>query len=192
MIDYLLKKDLLPDSLLRLGIRRLLRARLREIADPSPATQVAQFAESLRTMPIAINTAESKEQHYEVPTEFYQHCLGPRLKYSSCFYTQGNETLAQAEETMLALTCERARLVDGLDVLELGCGWGSLTLWMAEKYPHACITGVSHSRTQREHILGEAARRGLKNINIITCDMNDFSRHRRNTTGSFRLKCSNT
>ncbi|MEN9404880.1 MAG: Cyclopropane-fatty-acyl-phospholipid synthase, partial [Verrucomicrobiota bacterium] len=129
MIDSLLKKDLLPDWLIRIGIRRLLRARLREIADPSPATQVAQFAESLRAMPIAINTTESKEQHYEVPTEFYQHCLGPRLKYSSCFYPQGSETLAEAEEAMLTLTCERARIADGLDVLELGCGWGSLTLW---------------------------------------------------------------
>jgi cyclopropane-fatty-acyl-phospholipid synthase len=175
MIDSLLKKDLLPDWLIRIGIRRLLRARLREIADPSPATQVAQFAESLRAMPTAINTTESKEQHYEVPTEFYQHCLGPRLKYSSCFYPQGSETLAEAEEAMLTLTCERARIADGLDVLELGCGWGSLTLWMAEKYPRARITGVSHSRTQREHILAEAARRGLKNVTILTCDMNDFT-----------------
>ncbi len=174
MIDRLLEKNLLPDWLIRIGIRRLLRQRLREIAHPSPEIQVAQFAESLREMPIAINTAESKEQHYEVPTAFYQRCLGPRLKYSSCFYERGDETLAQAEERMLALTCERARLADGLDILELGCGWGSLTLWMAEKYPRARIIGVSHSRTQREHILGEAKRRNLPNVEIITCDMNDL------------------
>ncbi|AOS43911.1 Cyclopropane-fatty-acyl-phospholipid synthase [Lacunisphaera limnophila] len=175
MIDLLLKKNLLPDWLIRVGIRRLLRQRLQEIDHPSPDLQVAQFAESLRSLPIAINTAESKEQHYEVPTRFYQLCLGPRLKYSSCYYERGDETLAIAEERMLALTCERARLADGLDILELGCGWGSLTLWMAERYPRARITGVSHSRTQREHILGEARRRGLANVQILTCDMNDFA-----------------
>ncbi|HEY0864146.1 MAG TPA: cyclopropane-fatty-acyl-phospholipid synthase family protein [Lacunisphaera sp.] len=175
MIDALLEKNLLPDGLIRLGIRRLLRQRLAEIEHPSPAIQVAQFAEALRPLPIAVNTTESKEQHYEVPTLFYQKCLGPRLKYSSGYYARGDEALAQAEEAMLALTCERARLADGLAILELGCGWGSLTLWMAEKYPHARITGVSHSRTQREHILAEAGRRGLANVSIITCDMNDFS-----------------
>lgn len=174
MIDALLEKDLLPDRLIRFGIRRLLRQRLAEIAHPSPERQVSQFAAALRQMPIAVNTTESKEQHYEVPTPFYQHCLGPRLKYSSGFYDTGRETLAEAEEAMLALTCTRARLADGLDILELGCGWGSLTLWMAEKYPRARITGVSHSRTQREHILGEAQRRGLANVAVITCDMNDF------------------
>ena len=175
MIDALLEKNLLPDGLIRLGIRRLLRQRLAEIAHPSPEIQVAQFAAALRAMPIAVNTAESKEQHYEVPTLFYQKCLGPRLKYSSGYYERGIETLAQAEEAMLALTCSRARLADGQDILELGCGWGSLTLWMAEKYPLARITGVSHSRTQREHILAEANKRGLANVSIITCDMNDFS-----------------
>jgi len=181
MIDALLEQNLLPDWLIRVGIRRLLRRRLDEIAHPSPELQVARFAETLRTMPIAINTAESKEQHYEVPTAFYQKCLGPRLKYSSGFYAHGGETLAQAEDAMLALTCTRAGLADGLDILELGCGWGSLTLWMAEHYPQARITGVSHSHTQREHILGEARRRGLANIIIITCDMNDFSAN----TGAF-------
>ncbi len=174
MIDSLLEKNLLPDRLIRIGIRRLIRQRLREIAHPDPAAQVTQFATALRTLPIAINTAESKEQHYEVPTAFYQRCLGPRLKYSSCFYEQGTESLASAEERMLALTCERAQVTDGLTILELGCGWGSLTLWMAEKYPQARITGVSHSRTQREHILAEAKQRGLTNVEIITCDMNDF------------------
>jgi len=176
-----LKKTCCPTGLIRLGIRRLLRQRLAEIEHPSPEIQVAQFAEALRTMPIAVNTAESKEQHYEVPTLFYQKCLGPRLKYSSGYYERGDETLAQAEEAMLTLTCDRARLADGLDILELGCGWGSLTLWMAEKYPLARITGVSHSRTQRVHILGEAQRRGLGNVSIITCDMNDFSA----ATGAF-------
>lgn len=175
MIASLLEKDLLPDWLIRLGIRRLLRQRLAEIDHGVPADQVARFAASLRTMPIAINTTESKAQHYEVPTAFYQYCLGPRLKYSSGFYETGAETLAMAEESMLALTAERARLADGQAILELGCGWGSLTLWMAEHFPRARITGVSHSRTQREHILAEAARRGFGNVDIITCDMNDFT-----------------
>lgn len=175
MIDTLLSRDLLPDWAIRAGIRRLLRQRLREIAHPAPAVQVREFADALRTMPVAINTAESKEQHYEVPTAFYQCCLGPRLKYSSCLYERDDDTLARAEERMLGLTCERARLADGQRILELGCGWGSLTLWMAEHYPRAQVTGVSHSRTQREYILAEAARRGLRNVEIITCDMNDFA-----------------
>lgn len=174
MIDALLEKNVLPDWLIRIGIRRLLRQRLAEITEPSASAQVDRFAAALRTMPIAVNTADSKAQHYEVPTRFYQHCLGPRLKYSSCLYETGKENLPEAEEKMLALTCERARLADGQMVLELGCGWGSLTLWVAEKYPRTRIVGVSHSRTQREHILGEAARRGLRNVDIITCDMTQF------------------
>jgi len=174
MIDFLLEKDLLPDWLIRIGIRRLLRQRLRDEDAPDTAARLQHFADDLHNRPIAVNTAESREQHYEVPTSFYQNCLGPRLKYSSGYYESGRETLAQAEDLMLALTCERARLADGLHILELGCGWGSLTLWMAEKYPQARITAVSHSRTQREHITGEARRRGLGNVTVITCDMNDF------------------
>jgi cyclopropane-fatty-acyl-phospholipid synthase len=174
MIDRLLEHDLLPDPLIRLGIRRLLRQRLREIAHPAPEAQVAAFAAKLREMPIAINTAESKEQHYEVPTSFYQRCLGPNLKYSCAYFPTGKESLGEAETAMLALTAERARLADGLDILELGCGWGSLTLWMAARFPRARITAVSHSRTQREHILAEAERRGLGNVRVITCDMREF------------------
>src|SRR6185312_11460806 len=174
MIDALLKKDLLPDWLIRIGIRRLLRQRLEEEESDDNEGKVRRFAEELKTQPIAVNTAESKEQHYEVPTLFYQKCLGPRLKYSSCYYERGDETLAQAEVKMLALTCERARIANGLNILELGCGWGSLTLWMAEKYPESKITAVSHSRTQREHITSEARRRKFSNVTVITCDMNDF------------------
>jgi cyclopropane-fatty-acyl-phospholipid synthase len=174
MIDALLKKDLLPDWLIRIGIRRLLRRRLEEEQSGDNEAKVRRFAEELRTQPVAVNTAESKEQHYEVPTLFYQKCLGPRLKYSSCYYERGDETLAEAEEKMLALTCERASIANGLNILELGCGWGSLTLWMAEKYPESKITAVSHSRTQREYITGEARRRGFSNVTVITCDMNDF------------------
>lgn len=178
MIDSLLEKNLLPDFAIRFGIRRLLAQRLREETASIPAEQARRlesFAADLRTQPIAINTKESKEQHYEVPTAFYLRVLGPRLKYSSCWFGRGDETLAEGEEAMLRLYGERARLVDGQEILELGCGWGSLSLWMAARYPSSRITGVSHSRTQREHILAEAARRGLANVSIVTCDMNDFA-----------------
>ena len=177
MLDSLLTRDVFPDFLLRFGIRRLLRQRLREEdkggLEPNRAHLLA-LVEELRRSPIAIETAAANEQHYEVPTRFYQLCLGPRLKYSSGYYPTGRETLAQAEEIMLALTCERAQLADGQEILELGCGWGSLTLWMAEKYPQARITGVSNSATQKLHIDAECLRRGLKNVTIITCDMNRF------------------
>ena len=177
MLDALLERNLLPDPLLRLGIRRLLAQRLREEDQGSAEAQRAHLQtliEELRRSPIAIETAAANEQHYEVPTRFYQLCLGPRLKYSGALWPAGVTTLAEAEERMLALYAARAQLADGQDILELGCGWGSLSLWMAEKFPNARITGVSNSRTQKEFIDAEAARRGLKNVRIITCDMNRF------------------
>ena len=177
MIDFLLSRDVLPDPVLRFGIRRLLLQRLREERRGDVTAQRAHFMDfvaELQKSPIAIETAAANEQHYEVPTRFYQLCLGPRLKYSSGLYPTGRESLAEAEELMLDLTCRRAELADGQEVLELGCGWGSLTLWMAERYPNSRITGVSNSRTQREYILAEAARRGLGNVEIVTCDMNRF------------------
>ena len=177
MIDSLLERNLLPDPLLRFGIRRLLAQRLREEDKCSAEAQRAHLQaliEELRRSPIAIETAAANEQHYEVPTRFYQLCLGPRLKYSGALWPAGVTTLAEAEERMLALYAERAQLADGQDILELGCGWGSLSMWMAEKFPKSRITGVSNSRTQKEFIDAEAARRGLKNLRIITCDMNRF------------------
>lgn len=177
MIDSLLERNLLPDPLLRFGIRRLLAQRLREENKGSAEAQRAHLQaliDELRRSPIAIETAAANEQHYEVPTRFYQLCLGPRLKYSGALWPTDVTTLAEAEERMLALYAERAQLADGQDILELGCGWGSLSLWMAEKFPQAHITGVSNSRTQKEFIDAEAARRGLKNLRIITCDMNRF------------------
>ncbi len=177
MIDSLLERNLLPDPLLRFGIRRLLAQRLREEDKGSAEAQRAHLqalVDELRRSPIAIETAAANEQHYEVPTRFYQLCLGPRLKYSGALWPAGVATLAEAEERMLALYSERAQLADGQDILELGCGWGSLSMWMAEKFPKARITGVSNSRTQKEFIDAEAARRGLKNLRIITCDMNRF------------------
>jgi len=177
MIDSLLEKNLLPDFAIRFGIRRLLAQRLRAETAATPLLQqlhLDAFAADLRTQPIAINTQESKEQHYEVPTGFYQRVLGPRLKYSCAWFERGDESLAEGEDAMLRLSAERARLVDGQEVLELGCGWGSLSLWLAASYPHSRITGVSHSRTQKEFIDAEARKRGLPNLTIITRDMNDF------------------
>lgn len=177
LLDTVLGWDVLPDSLIRLGIRRLLRQRLRDERSDDPAERsrrVDVFAEELRRLPVAVATKAANDQHYEVPAAFYRLCLGPRLKYSSCLYPKGDEDIPAAEEAMLALTCERAELTDGQDVLELGCGWGSLTLWMAEKYPRSRITGVSNSASQRAHIESEARARGLTNVRIITCDMNVF------------------
>ncbi len=169
MIDTLLEKNLLPDTVVRLGIRRLLAQRLRDEAAVYDRTA---YVADLKTRPLAEQTAAANEQHYEVPTEFYRCCLGHRFKYSGCLYPTGRETLDEAEEHMLALYVERARLVDGQDILELGCGWGSLSLYLAEKFPRSRITGVSNSRTQREYIEGEARRRGLANLVIRTCDIN--------------------
>lgn len=171
MIDALLEKNLLPDWLIRLGIRRLLAQRLREEAAHYDR---AAYVADLKTRPLAEQTAAANEQHYEVPTAFYQRCLGRRLKYSGCLYPKGDESLDQAEEAMLALYAERAQLADGQRILELGCGWGSLCLYNAEKFPHARITAISNSRTQKKFIDGEAQRRGLTNLEIITCDINAF------------------
>ncbi len=177
MIDSLLEKNLLPDWLIRRGIRRLLAQRLRDETLPTPAAQQARllgYVADLKIRPIAEDTQAANTQHYEVPTPFYQYCLGRRLKYSGCLYPTGTETLDQAEEAMLGLYAERAELADGQAILELGCGWGSFSLYLAEKFPRAKITGVSNSGTQKEFIDGEARKRGLSNLRIITCDMNVF------------------
>jgi cyclopropane-fatty-acyl-phospholipid synthase len=171
----LCERGLVPDPLTRLGIRRMCRQRLREESafDLERADQrYRELIDELRQSPIAIETAAANEQHYEVPTRFFQLCLGKRLKYSSCYYPTGTETLDQAEVAMLELYSERAGLADGQTILELGCGWGSLTLWMAERYPKSRITAVSNSNTQREHIESACRERGLTNVRIITCDVN--------------------
>lgn len=176
-IDDLLARQLLPDVAIRFGIRNLLAKKLREETKASAEEQgeaLASFIADLKRSPIAVKTAAANEQHYEVPTDFFKLVLGPRMKYSSGYWPREDTTFAESEEAMLALTCERAELRDGLDVLELGCGWGSLTLWMAEKYPASRITGVSNSATQKAHIDAEAARRGLGNVRILTVDMNVF------------------
>jgi cyclopropane-fatty-acyl-phospholipid synthase len=178
----LLERDVVPDRLIRLGIRRLLQERLDEEDQGDVEAQqkrLMAFVNHLKASPIAINTTDANEQHYEVPTEFFTYCLGKNMKYSSCYYDSPSDSLETAEARMLALTCERARLVNGDKILELGCGWGSLSLWMAQHYPNSSITGVSNSRTQKAYIDARAAERGLKNLEIITCDMNrlDFPKN---------------
>jgi cyclopropane-fatty-acyl-phospholipid synthase len=176
-LDRWLEQNWLPDGLIRMGIRRLLRERLRLEDQGGAEAQQAHLLKlvaELKQSPIAIQTGAANAQHYEVPTRFYELCLGRRLKYSSGLWPEGVATLDAAEEAMLRLTCERAQIADGQSILELGCGWGSLSLWLAERYPRARITGVSNSATQKEHIDTEARRRGLTNLRIITCDMNRF------------------
>lgn len=176
--DHLLETNLVPDVLIRAGIRRLLASTLREKSHPGVEAQRAALLEyiaDLKKRGIAEQTQAANEQHYEVPTRFYQLCLGRRLKYSSGLWDNSVTTLDEAEERMLALTCERAGLANGQQILELGCGWGSLSLWMAEHFPGARITAVSNSRTQKEHIDTVAAARGLTNLEIITQDMNVFT-----------------
>lgn len=176
--DHLLETNLVPDVLIRAGIRRLLASTLREKSHPGVEAQRAallEYVADLKKRGIAEQTQAANEQHYEVPTRFYQLSLGRRLKYSSGLWDDSVTTLDEAEERMLALTCERAGLANGQQILELGCGWGSLSLWMAEHFPGARITAVSNSRTQKEHIDAMAAARGLTNLEIITQDMNIFT-----------------
>jgi cyclopropane-fatty-acyl-phospholipid synthase len=173
----LVERGLVPDAVLRLAIRRLLAARLAE-ERADDLTEVARRTDALvarmRESAIAIATSDANAQHYEVPPRLFELVLGKRLKYSCCLYEKESSTLHEAEEAMLALTCDRAGLADGQDVLELGCGWGSLTLWMAEKYPGSRITAVSNSRDQRRFIEERARRRGLSNVRVRTADMNSF------------------
>jgi cyclopropane-fatty-acyl-phospholipid synthase len=165
----------LPDVLLRAGIRRLCAKRLREETAgglDAQAARMQQMIDALRASPVAVHTDAANAQHYELPAAFFDACLGRRLKYSGCYYPTGRETLDEAEEAMLALYGERAGLADGQDILELGCGWGSLTLWMAERYPNARITAVSNSNGQREHIEARCRERGLGNVRVLTRDVN--------------------
>lgn len=173
----LLKTGLVPDPLIRAGIRRLLARRLRneeQAGGGSPKVAEDRLVQRLLNEPVAAVPEKANEQHYEVPSAFFREVLGPNLKYSSCLWPDGVEDIETAEEQMLLLTCERAELRDGMDILELGCGWGSLTLFMAKVYPNARIVAVSNSRTQKEWIDDQARHRGLANVTVITADMNQF------------------
>lgn len=173
----LAERGWLPDFLVRRGIRFLLAQRLAEESAGGALgheRRVADLRASLAHGPIAEKTDHANRQHYEVPAGFYQRALGHRLKYSGCYWPPGVATLDGAEDAALALACDHAELIDGQRILELGCGWGSLSLWMAEHYPGASITAVSNSASQRKHIMNQATTRGLTNLQVITTDINDF------------------
>jgi cyclopropane-fatty-acyl-phospholipid synthase len=173
----LAENGLLPDAMVRIGIRRLLESRLAEQGAGDLETRAEAFRSFLgevRASPVAVSTREANAQHYEVPAGFFRLMLGPRLKYSACRWSGGALDLGEAEEAMLRLTAERAHLAGAKRILELGCGWGSLTLWMAERFPGASITAVSNSGGQRRHIERECERRGLRNVQVVTADMNSF------------------
>ena len=176
-IDWV-ERGWIPDLLTRAAIRRLCRQRLRDCGGRNcelDRESMESFLAAMRSGPVAPVPERANEQHYEVPADFFGAVLGPHRKYSCCLYPTGRESLAEAERLALEETIRHARLEDGQEILELGCGWGSLTLWMAEQYPQARITGVSNSASQRAHIEGECAKRGLKNVRILTCDMNVFA-----------------
>lgn len=167
----------LPDSLLRWGVRRICAQRLDEETANDPGIfdlRQRNYLNEWRNGPLAIATNDANDQHYELPPAFFGAVLGEHLKYSCAYWPEAVDCLDHAEAAMLTLTCARAELADGMDILELGCGWGSLTLWMAREYPNARITAISNSAPQRQFIEQQATARGLDNVRIITTDINDF------------------
>ena len=193
-IDWV-EQGLVPDAVVRAGIRRLCEQRLREI-DAGHCERASAATEAFVTGMDASELAPvphlANEQHYEVPADFFRHALGPHLKYSCAWWPDGTRTLEHAEALALAATCERAGLADGQRILELGCGWGSLTLWMAAHYRRSHVTAVSNSASQRTWIEAQVLERGLDNVTVITADMNRFIAPGRATTASCPSRCSNT
>lgn len=177
LASTLAERRLLPDSLIRYGIRKQLATHSQWLEKNPRSTE--SWIEALNNRPIAESIEKSKEQHYEVPTEYFQLALGTHLKYSCCLWNEGVRSLTDAEAASLKLTCERAQVKDGQSILELGCGWGSLSLWMAEHYPRSTITAMSHSKTQKAWIEAQAKSRNLGNLTVITSDINDFKTEQR-------------
>ena len=175
-IDFA-ERGLMPDFFIRAGIRGLCRKRLQQCKTDdceANAQLVEEYIRSVDQAPLAVLTEKANEQHYEVPAAFYHKVLGQNLKYSSCYFEDFVSDLTTAENKALELTCEHADLEDGQQILELGCGWGSLSLWMAKNFPKSKITSVSNSNSQREYIMGQAKERNLKNLKVITADVNSF------------------
>jgi len=174
---HALQDTAMPDFITRPAIGFLVSSARKRL--DGDASREAEFAREMARRPVAEHAEAANAQHYEVPAGFFELILGPRLKYSACLYPTGRETLAEAEVLALEETCAHAGLADGQDILELGCGWGSLSLWMAERMPNARITAVSNSASQRAHIEAQARSRGLANLTVLTADMNDFAIDRR-------------
>ncbi len=178
----LAERGRLPDAVVRAGIRQMLRERETELARLGPDESLraeAAFLRECTTGPIALSPELANEQHYEVPPAFFEHVLGPHRKYSCCLYAGAAAGLPEAEIAMLELTSERAGIVDGMTILDLGCGWGSFSLWAAERFPGCRILAVSNSQDQRGHIQASARARGLGNVEVVTADMNEFDPGRR-------------
>lgn len=175
----LVEQGWVPDWFIRRAIQRLCSKRLSSLNVGSEQANLEHqrtFMEAARQSPIALVPEKANEQHYEVPAEFYQQVLGRRGKYSCCFWPEGVSTLDEAEAAALRETCAHAQLENGMQVLELGCGWGSLSLWIVENYPDCRVTAVSNSHSQRAFIEQQAAERGFfDRLTVITADMNDFS-----------------
>jgi cyclopropane-fatty-acyl-phospholipid synthase len=169
----LIERVPLPDAVTQSGISWLVDRTRRKLAGSDEADEIA-FARIMAEHPVAIRPDAANAQHYEVPSAFFGLVLGRNRKYSCCLYRDG-DGLDEAEDRALSTTAENADLADEQDILELGCGWGSLSLWMASRYPSSRITAVSNSQSQRAYIEGEAAARGLTNLRVITADMNEFS-----------------
>jgi cyclopropane-fatty-acyl-phospholipid synthase len=166
----------LPDVIIRAAIQQLCSRTATRLASGNAASD-ARFADEMAARAIAEHTDAANAQHYEVPAAFFAHVLGPNRKYSSCFYRAPASTLQEAEEEALRQTVAHADLADGQSILELGCGWGSLSLWMARQFPRSSVVAVSNSNSQREYIEREAVKRGLKNLRVVTSDMNSFDPH---------------
>ena len=171
------EQGLVPDSVIRHGIKRLLKKRIAELHTDdcqAMARKKHLFVQGMGQSAIALLPLKANEQHYEVPADFFLNLLGNQNKYSCCYWGKGVTGLNTAESESLRITCERAGLQDGMDILELGCGWGSLTLWMASIYPNSRITAISNSGSQRDHIMKTARQQQLANVRVLTCDMNNF------------------
>lgn len=177
-IIRLMEKGTLPDFVIRSGIKNLCKQRLEEelVADvEAQGERYHDFLQELKSSDIAIKTDKANDQHYEVPAEFYRLVLGDNFKYSGCLWNDETKSLSAAEASMLELYTQRGQFKDGQDILELGCGWGSLTLYLAKKYPNSHITTLSNSSSQRQFIEAKANEQGISNVTVITCDINDFS-----------------
>ena len=176
------ESGLVPDSVIRAGIRRLLEAKRKEIHSGDveyAANATNRFVTMMNDSPVALLPDLANEQHYEVPADFFSMVMGEHLKYSCCYWPNDVSDLSEAEAAALELSVQRAGIEDGMQVLDLGCGWGSLSLWIAEHFPNAHVTSVSNSTSQREFILKQANDRSVRNIDVIVADMNDFATEKR-------------